>query len=104
MTLKQLVENALPTDSKLLQAQIQELNILNKNASALNSKTLEPETIQQINNFKKLVSDQLKSKTIQLQQSQQQAQTQQQAKQQVATQQKAQTAAPQAASMQANGL
>ena len=65
MTLKQLVEDTL--NPQTLQAQIQELNVLNKNASAMNSKTLEPETLQQINNFKKLVADQLKSKTAQFQ-------------------------------------
>lgn len=102
MTLKEAVQQVL--NPQTLQAQIQELNVLNKNASAMNSKTLEPETLQQINNFKKLVADQLKSKTAQFQQMQQQTQQQQQAQKQAVTQQQGATAAPQTASMQANGL
>jgi hypothetical protein len=102
MTLKEAVQQVL--NPQTLQAQIQELNVLNKNASAMNSKTLEPETLQQINNFKKLVADQLKSKTAQFQQMQQQTQQQQQAQKQAVTQQQGATAVPQTASMQANGL
>ena len=102
MTLKEAVQQVL--NPQTIQAQIQELNILNKNASAMNSKTLEPETTQQISNFKKLVADQLKTKTVQLQQLQQQNQQQQQQNQQAANQQQNQPAAPQSASMQANGL
>ena len=102
MKLKEAVQQVL--NPQTLQAQIQELNVLNKNASAMNSKTLEPETLQQINNFKKLVAEQLKSKTAQFQQMQQQTQQQQQAQKQAVTQQQGATAAPQTASMQANGL